>query len=234
METVEKIAKVKTGRNGPHGDVPTRAGDDRVRHPRRQVAGAAGRRLAVATACAHAGGSPIPCCGSEPGGGAVRLGHAPGRRAARTRPRASSSASMRALAAGTRAARRRSAEPRRRCSCWATCSNTGSATTISPRSRRPCRARLAAFAGAGGRVFLMHGNRDFLIDAPLPSQPAIPAFTARCGATLAAGSLASSRSRAGASASATATPCAPTTPATSNGGPVPLDGLAAAVPGAAG
>ena len=44
--------------------------------------------------------------------------------------------------------------------------------------------RLAAFADAGGRVFLMHGNRDFLLDAPLPQQPDVPKYSARCHATL--------------------------------------------------
>jgi UDP-2,3-diacylglucosamine hydrolase len=44
--------------------------------------------------------------------------------------------------------------------------------------------RLTAFVSAGGRAFLMHGNRDFLLDAPLPSPSAIPSFTSRCGATL--------------------------------------------------
>jgi UDP-2,3-diacylglucosamine hydrolase len=45
-------------------------------------------------------------------------------------------------------------------------------------------ARLAAFASAGGRVFLMHGNRDFLLDAPLTSPSAVPSFSSRCRATL--------------------------------------------------
>ena len=44
--------------------------------------------------------------------------------------------------------------------------------------------RLAAFSRDGGRVFLMHGNRDFLIDAPIPLRPDVPTFSARCGATL--------------------------------------------------
>jgi len=44
--------------------------------------------------------------------------------------------------------------------------------------------RLAAFAEAGGRVFLMHGNRDFLLDAPLPAQPDVPKYSARCHAVL--------------------------------------------------
>ncbi len=42
--------------------------------------------------------------------------------------------------------------------------------------------RLDGFVRAGGRVFLMHGNRDFLVDAPLPSP--VPAFSARCSARL--------------------------------------------------
>jgi UDP-2,3-diacylglucosamine hydrolase len=45
-------------------------------------------------------------------------------------------------------------------------------------------ARLAAFGDAGGRVFLMHGNRDFLMDVPLPADPLAPTFSARCGASL--------------------------------------------------
>jgi UDP-2,3-diacylglucosamine hydrolase len=44
--------------------------------------------------------------------------------------------------------------------------------------------RLAAFTGAGGRVFLMHGNRDFLLDVPLPARPDLAGFSARCGAVL--------------------------------------------------
>ena len=44
--------------------------------------------------------------------------------------------------------------------------------------------QLAAFVRRGGRVFLMHGNRDFLIDVPMPSMPDLPRFSARCGATL--------------------------------------------------
>ena len=44
--------------------------------------------------------------------------------------------------------------------------------------------RLAAFTNAGGQAFLMHGNRDFLLDAPLPAQPTLPPFSVRCGAML--------------------------------------------------
>jgi len=52
----------------------------------------------------------------------------------------------------------------------------------------PAAQRLAAllhgFAGQGGQVFLMHGNRDFLIDSPLPGQPGYTTYSQRCGATL--------------------------------------------------
>ena len=44
--------------------------------------------------------------------------------------------------------------------------------------------RLARFSAAGGRVFLMHGNRDFLLDVPIPSQPDLASFTSRCRAKL--------------------------------------------------
>jgi UDP-2,3-diacylglucosamine hydrolase len=44
--------------------------------------------------------------------------------------------------------------------------------------------RLAAFAAHGGRVFLMHGNRDFLLDVALPARPDVPRFSSRCGASL--------------------------------------------------
>ena len=44
--------------------------------------------------------------------------------------------------------------------------------------------RLSAFSRDGGRVFLMHGNRDFLIDSPVPSRPHLETFSARCGAIL--------------------------------------------------
>lgn len=44
--------------------------------------------------------------------------------------------------------------------------------------------RLKAFSAAGGRCFLMHGNRDFLVDAPLAAgNPARP-YSQRCGAVL--------------------------------------------------
>lgn len=43
---------------------------------------------------------------------------------------------------------------------------------------------LHAFGQAGGTTFLMHGNRDFLLDAPLPGQPDHPRYSQRCGATL--------------------------------------------------
>lgn len=52
----------------------------------------------------------------------------------------------------------------------------------------PTAQKLAAllhdFSEAGGQVFLMHGNRDFLLDAPLPGQPGHPTYSQRCGATL--------------------------------------------------
>ena len=54
---------------------------------------------------------------------------------------------------------------------------------VPPGAQALC-GKLAAFARAGGRVFLMHGNRDFLIDVPLPSTPPALAFSARCDATL--------------------------------------------------
>jgi UDP-2,3-diacylglucosamine hydrolase len=43
--------------------------------------------------------------------------------------------------------------------------------------------RLSALAARGVQVRLMRGNRDFLIDVPLPGGTASP-FTAACGATL--------------------------------------------------
>jgi UDP-2,3-diacylglucosamine hydrolase len=42
---------------------------------------------------------------------------------------------------------------------------------------------LARLSAAGTRVWLMRGNRDFLLDVPLPSAPG-PAWSARCGATM--------------------------------------------------
>lgn len=44
--------------------------------------------------------------------------------------------------------------------------------------------RLQALAGQGGRCLLMHGNRDFLLDAPLPNQPDILPYSHQCAATL--------------------------------------------------
>ncbi len=52
----------------------------------------------------------------------------------------------------------------------------------------PVAERLAAllrdFAAEGGRSFLMHGNRDFLLDVPLPAAPDTPAYSQRCRAML--------------------------------------------------
>jgi UDP-2,3-diacylglucosamine hydrolase len=42
---------------------------------------------------------------------------------------------------------------------------------------------LARLAGGGTRVWLMRGNRDFLLDVPLP-RTGTQAFSAQCGATL--------------------------------------------------
>lgn len=58
-----------------------------------------------------------------------------------------------------------------------------------PAAAQALAARLSAFAGAGGRVFLMHGNRDFLIDVALPpdrdgSRCRATRFSTRCGARL--------------------------------------------------
>lgn len=50
-----------------------------------------------------------------------------------------------------------------------------SATTIS---------RLAALSRDGLRVFAMRGNRDFLLDVPLPPSNAASPFSARCGARM--------------------------------------------------
>jgi UDP-2,3-diacylglucosamine hydrolase len=44
--------------------------------------------------------------------------------------------------------------------------------------------RLEAFAARGGRAFLMRGNRDFLLDVPLPGQPSTRPFSAACSATM--------------------------------------------------
>lgn len=52
----------------------------------------------------------------------------------------------------------------------------------------PVAAQLAGmlhdFVARGGRCFLMHGNRDFLIDATLPGVTASPGYSQRCSATL--------------------------------------------------
>lgn len=58
-----------------------------------------------------------------------------------------------------------------------------------PSAAQALAGRLTAFAGAGGRIFLMHGNRDFLIDAALPpdgegNRGRAPPFSASCGARL--------------------------------------------------
>ncbi len=45
-------------------------------------------------------------------------------------------------------------------------------------------SRLARFTASGGRVFLMHGNRDFLLNVPIPGKEDLTPFSARCGATL--------------------------------------------------
>jgi len=42
---------------------------------------------------------------------------------------------------------------------------------------------LARLSAGGARIWLMRGNRDFLIDAPLPDPAAVP-YSRRCGATL--------------------------------------------------
>jgi UDP-2,3-diacylglucosamine hydrolase len=54
---------------------------------------------------------------------------------------------------------------------------------VPPAAQALC-ARLAAFGRTGGRVYLMHGNRDFLLDVPLPSRPDVEPFSARCGTVL--------------------------------------------------
>lgn len=43
---------------------------------------------------------------------------------------------------------------------------------------------LQAFAEAGGRSFLMHGNRDFLLDAPVPGGTEVQPYSRRCAATM--------------------------------------------------
>ncbi len=44
--------------------------------------------------------------------------------------------------------------------------------------------RLEAFAARGARIFLMRGNRDFLLDVPLPGQSSQRSFSGMCGATM--------------------------------------------------
>ncbi|MDO5104001.1 MAG: UDP-2,3-diacylglucosamine diphosphatase [Lautropia sp.] len=44
--------------------------------------------------------------------------------------------------------------------------------------------RLKAFTEAGGHCFLMHGNRDFLLDAPLTARNPAQPYSKRCGAML--------------------------------------------------
>ncbi|MDO5056191.1 MAG: UDP-2,3-diacylglucosamine diphosphatase [Lautropia sp.] len=44
--------------------------------------------------------------------------------------------------------------------------------------------RLQALASRGGHGFLMQGNRDFLMDAPLPARPDVLPYSQRCAATL--------------------------------------------------
>ncbi|MDO4637490.1 MAG: UDP-2,3-diacylglucosamine diphosphatase [Lautropia sp.] len=43
---------------------------------------------------------------------------------------------------------------------------------------------LRDFAARGGQSFLMHGNRDFLMDAPIPGQPELRRYSQHCRATL--------------------------------------------------
>lgn len=43
---------------------------------------------------------------------------------------------------------------------------------------------LAALAAGGRALFLMRGNRDFLVDAPVPAAPSAATLSARCGARL--------------------------------------------------
>jgi UDP-2,3-diacylglucosamine hydrolase len=43
---------------------------------------------------------------------------------------------------------------------------------------------LAGLAGRGTRVWLMRGNRDFLLDVPVPDAPARQPYSSRCGATM--------------------------------------------------
>lgn len=45
-------------------------------------------------------------------------------------------------------------------------------------------ARLAALARQGAAVFVVRGNRDFLLDVPLPGAPGVASFSQRSGATL--------------------------------------------------
>jgi len=53
-----------------------------------------------------------------------------------------------------------------------------------PDLARDMAERLATLAGEGVRIFLMHGNRDFLLDVPLPSRPDVTPFSQRCRGVL--------------------------------------------------
>ena len=44
--------------------------------------------------------------------------------------------------------------------------------------------RLATFAARGVRVYLMRGNRDFLLDVPLPGSSAVRPYSTACGAIM--------------------------------------------------
>ncbi|MDO4232274.1 MAG: UDP-2,3-diacylglucosamine diphosphatase [Lautropia sp.] len=43
---------------------------------------------------------------------------------------------------------------------------------------------LQAFAASGGRNFIMHGNRDFLMDVPVPGHTGLMPFSHHCASTL--------------------------------------------------
>ncbi len=43
---------------------------------------------------------------------------------------------------------------------------------------------LARACASGKHVYLMRGNRDVLLDAPLPAHAQVPSFSERCGATM--------------------------------------------------